>query len=183
MPTSDDTEQQFDENPAESDQLSGQSDEQPAEQGDQPEQQAEEQPAEGDQPAEQTEETPRDSDQPTDQVEEQPAESDQSAEQSGDATGGGGGGGGSGGGSGGGGPADDAVAADSGSGPKHRLQVIAKFTQEGGQMFPGDVKLNVYEYDDQKGKQGRKLFGGDVYDWQLFDLTNKNQTAIYDALT
>jgi chemotaxis protein histidine kinase CheA len=81
MPTDDDTEQQFDENPAESDQLSGQSDEQPAEQADQPEQQAEEQSAEGDQPAEQTEETPRDSDQPTDQVEEQPAESDQSAEQ------------------------------------------------------------------------------------------------------
>jgi len=87
MPTDDDTEQQFDENPAESDQLSGQSDEQPAEQADQPEQQAEEQPAEGDQPAEQTEETPADSDQPTEQAEEQPSESDQAAEQSGDATG------------------------------------------------------------------------------------------------
>src|SRR5947208_2724574 len=77
--STDESEQQSDEQRADSDQPSAQSDdaltdsdqparqsdEQPAEQADQPEQQAEDQTAESDQPAEQTEEQPADSDQPT----------------------------------------------------------------------------------------------------------------------
>ena len=176
-----DSEQQAEEKPTDSQQPSEQSEEQPAE-SDQPAEQSDEQPTETDQPSDQAEETAAAADQATEPSEEQPAESDQAAEQSGDATGGGGGGGGSGGGYGGGGPADDAFAVDSGSASKHTLQVIAKFTQDGGQIFPGDIKLNVYEYDDQKGKQGRKLFGGDVYDWQIFDITSKNQNTIYTPM-
>ena len=56
---------QSDDAPTDSDQPADQSDEQPAEEADQPEQQAEDQTAESDQPAEQTEEQPADSDQPT----------------------------------------------------------------------------------------------------------------------
>ena len=93
--STDESEQQSDEQPADSDQPSAQSDdasadsdqpadqsdEQPAEEADQPEQQAEDQTAESDQPAEQTEEQPADSDQPTEQTEEQPGEGDQASAQ------------------------------------------------------------------------------------------------------
>jgi hypothetical protein len=163
--STDDSEQQADEQATDSDQSAGQAEEQPAE-SDQQAEQAEEQPAGSDQSAEPSEEQPSEGDQPADQAGDQPAESDQAAEQSGDATGGGGGGGGgSGGGVGGGGPADDAVPADS----EKKLQVTAEFTQEGGQQFLGDIKLSVYQYDEQKGEEGVQLFGGGVQDWQLFD--------------
>ena len=83
---------QSDDAPADSDQPAEQSDEQPAGETDQPTEQSEEQPAEqseeqpaeSDQPAEQSEERPADSDQPAEQAEEQPTESDQPAQQSGD---------------------------------------------------------------------------------------------------
>jgi chemotaxis protein histidine kinase CheA len=74
----DDSEQQSEEQPADSDQSAEQAEEQPAD--DQPEQQSDEQPAD-DQPAEPSEEQPTDTDQPAEQAEEQPAESDQPAEQ------------------------------------------------------------------------------------------------------
>jgi hypothetical protein len=76
----DDSEQQSEEQPAESDQSTGQSDEQPND-SDQSAAQAEEQSAESDQPSEQSEEQPADTDQPAEQAEEQPADSDQPAEQ------------------------------------------------------------------------------------------------------
>jgi hypothetical protein len=70
MPTDDDTEQQFDENPAESDQLSEQSDEQPAETSDQSAEQTDEQAIkESDQPAEQEEQAIKESDQLAEQEE------------------------------------------------------------------------------------------------------------------
>jgi hypothetical protein len=74
---------QSDEQPVDSDQPAEQSEEQQAEQTDQSTEESEEQPAESDQPAEQTEEQATDSDQPADQSEEQPSEeSDQPAEES-----------------------------------------------------------------------------------------------------
>jgi hypothetical protein len=74
---------QSDEQPVDSDQPAEQSEEQQAEQTDQSTEESEEQPAESDQPAEQTEEQATDSDQPANQSEEQPSdESDQPAEQS-----------------------------------------------------------------------------------------------------
>jgi hypothetical protein len=74
---------QSDEQPVDSDQPAEQSEEQQAEQTDQSTEESEEQPAESDQPAEQTEVQATDSDQPADQSEEQPSdESDQPAEQS-----------------------------------------------------------------------------------------------------
>jgi hypothetical protein len=91
-----DSEQQSDQEPAESDQPSAQSDAapvdgdqspeqsdgQPAEQADQSEQQPEEQPTDSDQLAEQTEGKPADSDQPVEQPQEQPTETDQPLAQS-----------------------------------------------------------------------------------------------------
>jgi hypothetical protein len=74
---------QSDEQPVDSDQPAEQSEEQQAEQTDQSTEESEEQPAESDQPAEQTEEQATDSDHPANQSEEQPSdESDQPAEQS-----------------------------------------------------------------------------------------------------
>src|SRR5260370_32398585 len=96
--------------------------------------QADGQPAD-DQPAEQSEEQPADSDQSPEQSEDQPAESDHPvtsgtaddtlafADDTASPAGGDGGAGG--------GPADDAVAADSRSGSKRNLKVVAEFTQEG----------------------------------------------------
>jgi hypothetical protein len=80
----DDSQQESEQEPADSDQPSAQSDEQPAEQTDQSTEQSEEQPAaESDEPADQAQEQPTESDQPADQSEEQPSdESDQPAEQS-----------------------------------------------------------------------------------------------------
>jgi len=89
-----DSEQQSDQEPADSDQPSAQSDDSPAD-GDQPAEQSEEQPAEetdqaeeqpageseSDEPADQAQEQPTESDQPADQSEEQPADSDQPEEQ------------------------------------------------------------------------------------------------------
>ena len=89
-----DSEQQSDQEPADSDQPSAQSDDSPAD-GDQPAEQSEEQPAEetdqaeeqpageseSDEPADQAQEQPNESDQPADQSEEQPADSDQPEEQ------------------------------------------------------------------------------------------------------
>jgi hypothetical protein len=79
-----DSQQESEQQPADSDQPSAQSDEQPAEQTDQSTEQSEEQPAaESDEPADQAQEQPTESDQPADQSEEQPSdESDQPAEQS-----------------------------------------------------------------------------------------------------
>jgi DNA mismatch repair ATPase MutL len=76
--SADDSEQQAEEQPTDSEQPAEQSEEQPAD-SDQPAEQAEEQPAESDQPAEQSEEQPAESDQQTEQSDEQPAE--QSEEQ------------------------------------------------------------------------------------------------------
>jgi hypothetical protein len=74
---------QSDEQPVDSDQPAEQSEEQQAEQTDRSTEESEQQPAESDQPAEQTEEQATDSDQPADQSEEQPSDqSDQPAEQS-----------------------------------------------------------------------------------------------------
>jgi hypothetical protein len=70
--------EQSEEQPTDTDQTVDQSEEQPAE-GDQPAEQSEEQPAESDQSAEQAEEQPADSDQAAEQPEEQPAEGDQPA--------------------------------------------------------------------------------------------------------
>jgi len=89
-----DSEQQSDQEPADSDQPSAQSDDSPAD-GDQPAEQSEEQPAEetdqaeeqpageseSNEPADQAQEQPTESDQPADQSEEQPADSDQPEEQ------------------------------------------------------------------------------------------------------
>lgn len=76
-----DSQQESEQQPADSDQPATQSDEQPAEQNDQSTEQSEEQPAESEQPADQAEEQPTDSDQAAEQPEEQPADSDQPAEQ------------------------------------------------------------------------------------------------------
>jgi len=81
-----------------------------------------------------------------------------------DAGGDGGGSDGTGGGFGGGGPADDAVAADSGSGSKRDLKVVAQFTQEGDQKFVGDIMIKVFESDS--GQQGRFLFPTGGQFWQ-----------------
>jgi hypothetical protein len=81
-----------------------------------------------------------------------------------DAGGDGGGSDGTGGGFGGGGPADDAVAADSGSGSKRNLKVVAEFTQEGSQKFIGDIMIKVFESDS--GQQGRFLFPTGGQFWQ-----------------
>jgi hypothetical protein len=79
MPTDDDTEQQSDENPADSDQPNVQSGDQPAD-SDQPAEQSQQEPAEeSDQSTDQSEEQPAEGDQPAEQVEEQPADSDQPA--------------------------------------------------------------------------------------------------------
>jgi len=161
--STDDSEQQAGEQATDSDQPAGQPEQQSVE-SDQSAEQPEDQAATSDESAEQLVEQPAESDQTTEQSEGQPsAESDPSAGQSDEATGGDDGGGGSGGGV--GGPADDAVAADAGK----KLQVTAEFTQEGGQKFFGDIKISVYEWDEQKGQQGGSMFGGDVQDWQLFD--------------
>ncbi len=82
--TTADSQQESEQEPADSDQPSAQSDEQPAEQTDQSTEQSEEQPAaESDEPADQAQEQPTESDQPEEQSEEQPSdESDQPAEQS-----------------------------------------------------------------------------------------------------
>jgi hypothetical protein len=73
--------EQSEEQPAESDQPVDQSEEQHAD-SDQATEQPEEQPADSDQPAEQAEEQPADSDQPTaEQSDDKPADSDQPAEQ------------------------------------------------------------------------------------------------------
>jgi len=78
-----DSQQETEQQPADSDQPNMQSDEQPAEQTDQStEQPQEEQPAESEQPSDQAEEQPVDTDQAVDQSEEQTAESDQAAGQS-----------------------------------------------------------------------------------------------------
>jgi hypothetical protein len=114
-------------------------DQEPASETDQPAEQTEEQPAENGQPAEQSEEQPaEETGQQEEQAEEQPsAESDQLAEQSDAATEGGGVGG----------PADDAVAA--GKGSTRPLQVTAEFTQEGDQVFGGEIRISGSEYDEK----------------------------------
>ena len=89
--STDDSEQQVEEQPADSEQSTEQPEEQPAE-SEQPSDQAEEQPSESEQPADQAEEPaaaedqatepskqPAEGDQPAEQVEEQPADSDQPA--------------------------------------------------------------------------------------------------------
>ena len=120
-------------------------------------------------------------DEPTDESEqqtgEQPAENDQTAasetaddtlafaDDAASAAGGDGGSGGASGGEfGGGEPADDAVAADSGSGSKRNLKVVAEFTQEGDQKFVGDIMIKVFESDS--GQQGRFLFPTGGQFWQ-----------------
>lgn len=183
-----DSEQQAEEKPTDSQQPSDQSEEQPAE-GDQPAEQSEEQPAESDQPAEQVEEQSADSGQAAGEGEEQPTDSDQSAEQSeeqradgdqpaeqsegevaeGDQ------------------PAehpeeqppesdqsttsasaDDTVAFAGGAaspagggGGGHKLKVIAEFTMEGKQ-FIGDIKILLFEYD----KKGMSSQVWAQKDWQ-----------------
>jgi hypothetical protein len=78
----DDSEQQAEEQPAESDQSEEQSQERPAE-SEQPAEQVEEQPTDSDQAPGETEEQPAESEQPVDQAEEQPSnESDQPADES-----------------------------------------------------------------------------------------------------
>jgi hypothetical protein len=80
--STDDSGQQSDQEPADSDQPSAQSDDAPAD-SDRPAEGAEEQPAEQtDQSTEQSEEQPSDSEQPSDQAEEQSSDSDQAADQS-----------------------------------------------------------------------------------------------------
>ena len=77
-----DSQQESEQEPADSDQPSAQSDEQPAEQADQSTEQSEEQPAaESDEPADQAQEEPAESDQLAGQSEEQPTDSDQPEEQ------------------------------------------------------------------------------------------------------
>jgi hypothetical protein len=79
---SDQPSEQSDDAPADSDQSAVQSDEQPAEEADQPEQQS------ADQPAEQAEEQPTDSDQPAEQSDDQPTDdTDKSAERFDDTSG------------------------------------------------------------------------------------------------
>ena len=81
--STDDSGEQSEQQPVDSDQPAEQSDEQPAEETDQPEQQSDDQPAEqNDQSTEQSEEQPAESDQAVDQSEEQPTDSNQSTEQS-----------------------------------------------------------------------------------------------------
>ena len=128
-------------------------------------------------------------DEPTDeseqQTEEQPATDDQPGasgaaddtlafadDTASHAGGDGGGSDGTGGGFGGGGPADDAVAADSGSGSKRDLKVVAQFTQEGDQKFVGDIMIKVFESDS--GQQGRFLFPTGGQFWQ--STTSKGNT-------
>ena len=78
-----DSEQQSDQEPADSDQPSAQSDDAPSD-GEQPTEQSDEQPADSDQSTEQAEEQPTDSEQSAGQSDDQSAEvTDQSAEQSG----------------------------------------------------------------------------------------------------
>ena len=76
-----DSEQQVEEEPADSDQPNVQSDDQPAD-SDQPADQSEEQAVESDQPAEQSEEQAAESAQSAEQSEEQPTDTDQPVEQS-----------------------------------------------------------------------------------------------------
>ena len=123
--------------------------------------QADGQPAD-DQPAEQSEEQPADSDQPAEQSEGQPVTSgtaDDTLAFADDTASPAGGDGGA-----GGGPADDAVAADSRSGSKRNLKVVAEFTQEGSQKFIGDIMIKVFESDS--GQQGRFLFPTGGQFWQ-----------------
>jgi hypothetical protein len=77
-----DSQQESEQQPADSEQPSAQSDEQPAEQTEQSTGQSEEQPADSEQPADQAEGQPADSDQAAEESEEQPTDSDQPAEQS-----------------------------------------------------------------------------------------------------
>jgi hypothetical protein len=109
------------------------------------------------------EEQPSDSDQPvtSEGTDDTLAFADDTASSAG---GDGGDGGGTGGGFGGGEPADDAVAADSGSGSKRNLKVVAEFTQEGDQKFIGDIMIKVFE--SASGQQGRFLFPTGGQFWQ-----------------
>jgi hypothetical protein len=71
------SQQESEQQPADSDQPSAESDEQPVEQSDESTEESAEQPAEGDQPSEESEEQPTDSEQPADQSEDQSTEGDQ----------------------------------------------------------------------------------------------------------
>ena len=117
---------QSDDASADSDQPADQSDEQPAEEADQPEQQAEDQTAESDQPAEQTEEQPADSDQPTTSG----SADDTVAFAGGDTSRGGGGG-----------------AGRSGPGKTSKVQVTAIFmTDSASSRFRGgSITMNVFD--------------------------------------
>src|SRR2546430_8040936 len=117
---------QSDDAPTDSDQPADQSDEQPAEEADQPEQQAEDQTAESDQPAEQTEEQPADSDQPTTSG----SADDTVAFAGGDTSRGGGGG-----------------AGRSGPGKTSKVQVTAIFmTDSASSRFRGgSITMNVFD--------------------------------------
>jgi hypothetical protein len=118
------------------------------------------------------------------QTGDQPAENDQTspsesaddtlafADDAASAAGGDGGDGGGSEGGFGGEPADDAVAADSGSGSKRNLKVVAEFTQEGDQKFVGDIMIKVFESDS--GQQGRFLFPTGGQFWQ--STTSKGNT-------
>jgi hypothetical protein len=78
---SSDSQQESEQQPADSDQPTAQAEEQPTDQSDQSTEQPEEQPAETDQAAAQAEEQPTDSEQPAEQSDEEPAETDQAAAQ------------------------------------------------------------------------------------------------------
>lgn len=133
--------EQTEEQPADSDEPPDQAQEQPAE-SDQPADQTEGQPAEGDQPADQAEDQATDSDQPTDQSEEQPADSDQPATAA---------------------SADNTLAFPAGApsrgggaglggpGKTTKVQVIAKFmTNSANDPFKeGSITMNVF--DGEKG--------------------------------
>jgi hypothetical protein len=152
MPTDDDTEQQFDENPAESDQPSAQSDDAPAE-NDQP---AEQVTDETDQTEQQPEEQPAESDQPT----EEPVQVAEADEEQVDEGGGGTGGAAD-------NLADETVPSAGGAGTMkvgaRNLKVIAEFTEEGNK-FIGDILIHVFESDN--GQQGRLLFQTGGQFWQ-----------------
>jgi hypothetical protein len=138
--TAADSQQESEQQPADTDQSAAQSEEQPVDQAE--EQPAEEgptadQPSNADQPIEQSQDQAADSDQPADQ----PTDSSESAASD---------------------SKDNAVALAGGgrspaAGGGGKLRVIAEFTQEGGQKFMGeDIKIIVAEWDN--GQQRRFLF-------------------------
>jgi exosome complex component RRP41 len=80
--TTTDSQQESEQEPADSDQPAAQSDEQSTDQTDESTEETQEQPAEDEQPADQAEDQATDTDQPSGESEEQPTDSDQPTEQS-----------------------------------------------------------------------------------------------------